>query len=73
MTKPRPLPNNAKWVLEDVHQRLIEIERQLAPIMDNNQHSKIDILQRTARARIAAAKAREHILSVHPSVARKRP
>lgn len=68
MTKRRPLGNAAMWAFEDTYAFLLEIERELAAVsrLVNGEPAL-----RVAAARLAALKARERIVTVHPDAVRK--
>lgn len=67
-TKVRPLSNQVKWALEDVYQALLDADRHMASLINNDQPlTRTLIISKAALATSAIRSAREHITRVHPT------
>lgn len=67
----RDLSNLARWALEDAYAALESIERDLGPLMSDQQPTRTALISALAHARLSAANARAKIIEVHPKVRRK--
>jgi hypothetical protein len=67
----RPLTNLSMWALEDTFAALLEMERQLAPLMNNPNPTRTELITTLARVRVIAANARARITEAHPKVRQK--
>lgn len=69
MTKRRDLSNTVKWALEDIYSQLEQADHLLAKLMDESTTlTRTGIISMAARATCNIRMAREHVVSVHPSV-----
>lgn len=67
-TKVRPLSNHVKWALEDIYQALLDADRHMAFLINNDQSlTRTLIISKAALATNAIRSAREHITRVHPT------